>query len=59
MSEDQIRLADLKREIAEKFDNIERLIKKSDADSISILTDINFALSKLDEAISKLRDRIG
>jgi hypothetical protein len=59
MSEDLTKLADLRREIAEKFDSIEKLIKQSDANSISILTDINYALSKLDEAVTKLRDRIG
>lgn len=59
MSEDLTKLADLRREIAEKFDSIEKLIKQSDANSISILTDINYALSKLDEAVAKLRDRIG
>ena len=59
MSEDLKNLAELRKEIAGKFDSIEELIKKGDAKSISILTDINFALAKLDEAVTKLRDRIG
>jgi len=59
MSEDLSRLNDLRREIAEKFDSIEKLIRKGDDDSLNVLTDISYALASLDEAVSKLRDRIG
>lgn len=57
--EDLIKLHDLRKELSEKFDNIEKLIKKGDEESLSILTDISYALSKLEEAVTKLRDRIG
>ena len=59
MSEDLNRLNDLRKEIVERFETIEKIIKKGDEESLSILSDISYALSKLDEAVTKLRDRIG
>ena len=59
MSDDLDKLYELRKEISEKFDNIEKIIKKGDAESLNILSDITYALSKLDEAVGKLRDRIG
>ena len=59
MSEDLNRLNDLRKEIVERFETIEKIIKQGDEESLSILSDISYALSKLDEAVTKLRDRIG